>query len=331
MSASSINARSSAMAPPANNNTLKRKTLAERAGETSRPVLAPPSSRPVNPHIRTTSITGASRETSFSTSVSSSRPSSTTSTRNASNSSYASSLGQGSRPPSAQAYRPQSAMSYSRIQKPMSSLHRPTTSLENHEEEPATVKKRKGMTPFSLVPQEFPQTLHAPKVRKRCDLQADYTAAGIRRPFNALSIREASLRRQISLSTAFSSLNLNNDSHTLLHKEVVEQSRSKSPTRPAPKAEVECPQTPSHIPKLVPLTVIPSIVSSPNKSAKKTPKAPPQFLNKDSNTHVAWDTDSRLEEVENMCSQFKEKWDGATTESKSLKEMMTVYKIRSVS
>lgn len=45
---------------------------------------------------------------------------------------------------------------------------------------------------------------------------------------------------------------------------------------------------------------------------------------------IAWDTDSRLEEVENMCSEFREKMDGATTESKSLREMMGIYKIRSM-
>lgn len=44
---------------------------------------------------------------------------------------------------------------------------------------------------------------------------------------------------------------------------------------------------------------------------------------------IEFDTDIRLEEVENSMSEFKEKLDGATIESRSLKEMMAVYKIRS--
>ncbi|KAK0511539.1 hypothetical protein JMJ35_006112 [Cladonia borealis] len=187
MSAAATNARSTMLPPP--NNDRKRKTLAERAGEPSRPTPAPPSSRPVNPHVRATSLAGVARETSFSSSVSS-RPSSVASTRNTSGSSYSSSIGPGSRPPTSHSYRPQSAMSYQRFQRPVSSLNRPATSLEAHEEEPGTAR---------------------------------------------------------------------------------------------------------------------------NLGKRKV---------------IAWDTDSRLEEVENMCSQFKEKMDGATTESKSLREMMGIYKIR---
>lgn len=185
MSAAATNARSTMLPPP--NNDRKRKTLAERAGEPSRPTPAPPSSRPVNAHVRATSLAGVARETSFSSSVSS-RPSSVASTRNTSGSSYSSSVGPGSRPPSSNSYRPQSAMSHPRFQRPVSSLNRPATSLEAHEEEPGKARN----------------------IGKR----------------------------------------------------------------------------------------------------------------------KAWDTDSRLEEVENMCSQFKEKMDGATTESKSLREMMGIYKIR---
>lgn len=331
MSASSVNARSTAMAPPMNGNTLKRKTLAERAGEPARPTPAPPSSRPVNHYVRATSIAGVPRESSCSSSISSSRPSSSTSLRNVSNSSYSSSVGSSNRPPSAQSYRPQSAMSHSRLQKPTSMYDRPTTLLEVYEEEPGTTKKRKGTTPFSLNPQDFPQSIHAPKVRKRYDSQMNCTLSSEGRPYNAVSMREASLKREASLSTALNSLSLNGEAGQRALSAVVIHSRSLSPTRSVPKAEVEVPPTRSHIPKLAPRVTLPAETPSPSKPPRKTPKVLPKFLNKDSNTHIAWDTDSRLEEVENMCSQFKEKWDGATTESKSLKEMMAVYKIRSES
>lgn len=95
---------------------------------------------------------------------------------------------------------------------------------------------------------------------------------------------------------------------------------------------MQVPTTPSHIPKLVPQVALPAETPSPSKSPKKTPRtapALPLYLNRTSNEVIAWDTDSRLEEVEKMCSQFKEKMDGATTESKSLKDMTELYKLRS--
>lgn len=143
-------------------------------------------------------------------------------------------------------------------------------------------------------------------------------------------MREASLKREISLSNALDSLGLNVDATLRVCSAAAAISHSMSPLKSAPKAEIEVPPTPSHIPKLAPRLPLRAETPSPSKSPRKPPKAPAKFLNKDTNTLVAWDTDSRLEEVENMCSQFKEKWDGATTESKSLKEMMAVYKIRSM-
>ena len=279
------------MPPPQNTNTLKRKTLAERAGEpTGRPAPAPPNSRTINAHVRATSIVGVSRDSSLSSSVSS-RQTSGTSMRNVSNSSYSSSVG--TRPLSAQLPRPQSAMAAnSRIQKPISTISRPSTSLEVHEEEPGvarTIGKRKGRIPLSSCPNppEYPDTLRAPKLRGH-------------------SLRD------VSLSTKFSTLSLKGGQ-----------------TQSTPKVDVEVPATPSQIPKLIPQVALPAETPSPSKPPKKTPKALPLYLNRASNEVIAWDTHSRLEEVENMCSQFRERIDGATTESKSLKEIIEVYKIRS--
>lgn len=214
--------------------------------------------------------------------------------RNISNSSYSSSVG--SRLPAAQSYRPQSAMAaHSRIKKPGFNIGRPATSLEVHEEEPGiarTVDKRKGRIPLSSCPNppEYADTLQAPKLRKS-------------------SMRGCSLS---SLNTKFNTLSLKS-----------------GPPQSTPKVDVHVPAAPSNIPKLVPQAPLPPETPSPCKSPKKTPKALPLYLNRASNEVIAWDTDSRLEEVENMCSQFKEKMDGATTESKSLKEIIGVYKIRS--
>lgn len=216
--------------------------------------------------------------------------------RNVSNSSYSSSVG--TRLPSGQSNRPQSAMAaLSRMQKPVSTIGRPATSLEVHEEEPGiarTVGNRNGRTPLSSYPNppDHRDTLQSSKLRGRS-------------------------MRVFSLSTAFNTLSLKSD-----------------PTQSAPKVDVEVPATPSHIPKLVPQPPLRAETPSPSKSPKKTPKAPPSlplYLNRASNEVIAWDHDSRLEEVENMCSQLKENMDGATTESKSLKEIIAVYKIRSTS
>ena len=322
MSAAATNARSTMLPPP--NNDRKRKTLAERAGEPSRPTPAPPSSRPVNAHVRATSLAGVARETSFSSSVSS-RPSSVASTRNTSGSSYSSSVGPGSRPPSSHSYRPQSAMSHARFQRPVSSLTRPATSLEAHEEEPGTARhlgKRKGRTPFPFNPQDCPPTIRPPRMRGSHDTQKIHTSEWGSRPFRAFSFREA------SLNNAFSGLSLHGEaSQPAPTKDMA--ARSASPhTQPASNAGA--PPTPTLIPRLAPRAVLPVEPQSPSKTPKKTPKPLPQFLTRSSNEVIAWDTDSRLEEVENMCSQFKEKMDGATTESKSLRDMMEIYKIRSM-
>ena len=217
--------------------------------------------------------------------------------RNASNSSHSSSLG--TRQTSALLYRPQSAMApHSRMQKPASTLHRPSTSLEIHEEElgiARTIGKRKRRTPLSSCPNPpgHLDTLQSSKLR-------------------GCSLRAFSMN---SLSTQLDSLSLDHGQ-----------------TQSAPKVDVEVPATPSHIPKLVSKTMLPTETPSPSKSPRKTPKTLPPlklYLNRTSNEVIAWDHDSRLEEVENMCSEFKEKMDGATVESRSLKELIGVYKIRS--
>lgn len=214
--------------------------------------------------------------------------------RNTSNSSYSSSVG--TRLPSAQSYRPQSAMAaHSRIKKPVYNIGRPATSLEVHEEEPGvarTVGNRKGRIPLSSYPNppEYADMLQAPKLR-------------------GCTMRGSSLS---SLSTKFNTLSLEN-----------------GPRDPTPKVDVHVCATPSHIPKFVPPVPLPAETPSPSKSPKKTPRTLPLYLNRTSNEVIAWDTDSRLEEVEIMCTQLKEDMNGANSESKGLKEIIGVYKIRS--
>lgn len=298
------------MLPP--KGGVPRKTLAERAGETAKPATGPPNSRSINTYARATSIAGIPREASFSSSVASSRPSSVSSARNVSSSSYSSSYGPGSRPPSAQTHRAQSALGHSRLQRPNYGQSRPTTSLEMHQEEPITSQvlgKRKSETPFSSMSESCTAKLQPPKLRGNRNAPMTCVSNLERRPFNAIS------RREISLSIAMGSLNL-----------------CETPNLQSdPRMDAGVPPTPSHIPKMVPRAAVIADPPSPSKSPKKTPKPMPQFLNKDTNSTVVWDHDSRLEEVENMCSRFKEDIKGATAESNGLKEMTAMYKTRSMS
>ena len=323
MSSAATNARSTMLPPPTNN--LKRKTLVDRAGEPSRPTPAPPSSRPVNAHVKATSLAGVGRETSFSSSMSS-RPSSVASSRNTSGSSYSSSVGPGSRPPSSHSYRPQSAISNHRLQRPVPSLNRPATALELHEEEPGTARnivKRQSRTPFHLNPQDFPPSMRLSRARVTYHAQRVHPSEWESRPFSALSLRE------VSLSTAFNGLSLYNEASQSTIK--ADSGVRSTPPEPRPSSNAGASPTPTHIPRLAPRAMLPVEPQSTTKSPNKNPNPQAQFLTRSSNDVIAWDTNSRLEEVESMCSQFREKIDGAAVESKALRESMAVYKIRSMS
>ena len=322
MSSTAVNARSAQMGPPV--NPLKRKTLVERAGEIEKKAPAPSSSRPTNGYVKTTSIAGAARDASFSSSVSSLRPSSSASTRNLSASSYGSSVGPGTRPPSGQSYRSQSSLGHSRIQKPLNA-YRPATSLEVHEEEPMNGRppnKRKGMTPLSLNPQDPPQSLHAPKVRGRNGFLKHHASnPEFRNPFSL---------RDVSLSTQFEKLSINGK---LWQPAPIAEAdeRPCSPLAQSPsRGDCWVPKNPSHLPKLAPRTAIPAETPSPSKPPRKTPKRTSVFLTRDSNLKsTALDMDKRLDEVESMYSELKETVDGANAESKSLKDQIGLYRIRS--
>ena len=95
-----------------------------------------------------------------------------------------------------------------------------------------------------------------------------------------------------------------------------------------PAADMDTPKTPSHIPRRKPSKITLKDVPSPIKSLKKTPRLIP-FLTRDSNTKaIAWDTRGRLEDMETLYSELKEKMNDTTTESSGLKETVAIYKTR---
>lgn len=330
ISAAAANARSTAAA--SQSQGMKRKTLADRAGEPSRPFPAPPGPRPVNGNVRATSLAGGLREASFSSSVSSSRPPSAFSARSTSNSSHSSSVGPGRRPNLAQTYRPQSVMGSSRIQRPAYTPGRSATSLETHQEDfsgPGIASKRNGRTSSSSRFQ-IPSLKNRPlRVRDRDSGPSSTPALRTHRSCGMLQ------QRKPSLSTALNALTLEEHPPCPLRN-----TDCAVKTQLGSQLEEQTPLTPSHIPILAPMRGLTSDeaplvkadsispAKSPMKSSKK-PAALPMYLNRDTNTVIAWDHDSRLADLEQTCSEFGEKMASATRESHKLEDMISVYKVRS--
>ena len=95
-----------------------------------------------------------------------------------------------------------------------------------------------------------------------------------------------------------------------------------------PAVDMDSPKTPSQIPRRKPSKSTLQDVPSPIKSPKKTPTFIP-FLTRHSNTKaIAWDTRGRLEDMETLYSQLKNKMNDTTNESSGLKETVAIYKTR---
>ena len=253
------------------------------------------------------------------------------SSRSASNSSHSSSIGPGSRLPSASSYRPQSSMGHPRVQRSTNSQARPATSLELHHEELGGTRKgsrEKCMVPNSSSLQYPSPDFLSPKSRRGGSLQL--------RGKN----KQKRNAQEIFVSKQLDALSLNgHEKHPLSDleplcpkKKTYEHIPKACTEQPAPIADACCPQTPSHITKRAPLAASFLEHSSPPKSLRKSPKKPcelPLFLNRETNTRLAWDTDSRLDELEHQHARFKEEIGRATSQSNSLHETIQVYKLRS--
>lgn len=315
LSSSDNNARSSSLMPPPPGN-LKRKTLVERAGEPPRPAPALASSRLVNAGVKTTSIAGASRQTPFSSSVST-RPPPSSVVRHASNSSWSSSVGPGSRPPSAQPFRPQSAMARS-TQKPLPSTSRPASSFDTHSKTSGAVQTfgdSKSISPFSSSHKRYPAHLSQFKVpRGSYDNQMNSVSDWSSSANGVVSHRNTPRSlRDVSLSTALSGLTL-------------EPSESRNVS--LEEREPQC--SPSQIPVRTPTVSLAPRTPSPSKSRRKTQQFLP-FLTRDSNTKaIAWDPQSRLEIVEDLYHELKESMHSTSMESNGLKETVGIYKARGI-
>jgi kinesin family protein C1 len=163
------------------------------------------------------------------------------------------------------------------------------------------VGKRKGMNPFPLS-------------MSKGQITRDYLV--IKPCKKATESKTLVLRslRDISLSSAMDQLTLESErSSPPVPRDPIEPSPSLLP-KPSPRpirAGFSLPVTPCRVTKLRP-------------PAKKLP-----FLTRDSN--LVWDTKGRLEDMEYLYSELKDKMSGTTSERNVLEETVGVYKARSTS
>lgn len=296
------------MPPPANLNSTNRKTLADRAGEVSRPAPMPPGSRPLNSGVKSYGTAAPYHDISFSASTSSFRPSSSTSSRNTS---FSSSIGPGGRPPSAYSNRGQAVIGNSRVRKP-SQLRRPSTSQDmrqNMNRANQGIGQNTGMLKFSYTPLENIQ-LGGQESGGCYETRMNRTSSWASRT------RPSETVRNFSLSSTFGRLSIH------------------SKSQPTFKAETESLFSPCRIPIQTPQTpsvLFPAESLSPCKSPKR-PKALAPFLTRDSNTRAAeseWDSQIRIENVEKMCFKLQGQIGDATSETIDLKNVNSELKARS--
>lgn len=308
----------------------KRKTLAERAGETQRSNGVP---RPVNGAIRSTAA-AAMRNISNNSSISSRNTS--VSSRQPSASSFS------TRPQSVtNSYRPASSLSQSRSRSALPSM-RPLPPADPDDtdssgEQSNLPTKRKGTLPKSPFSHQIDTSNVTPRRRrKRPDMPVhSVSKTPGARPVDSQNTSRIACKhppspiRNISLSSAFQNLRLTSNMHR------AEQDQSFSLSQEVP----QCPKTPSQIPKLAPKTPQPAaglqpshVDMSPTKhtACQRTP-AKVTYLTRDSNlVATAWDTKGRLEDMEVLYSQLKSQLDSASKENHGMEDSIEVYKQRSM-
>ena len=296
------------MLPPPGNNK-KRKTQVDHGGEPTKLAPVLPNSRSASTNITGLSLSGLSRQSSFS----SSRPASSSSLRNASSGLSSINVGQGIRPPSAQMLRPHTAQSAHSTQKNRANTGRSTSSFDAQNLSMSGIQaseNRLSTTSFPTISKRYPRQLsYNESPRGSYDNQMNYTSDwSSSASLTPKSLRDLSTSTTSSMSTL--SLNLEKDSPL-------------SPKKTLPQC------SPSHIPKpALPKTPLSSKTPSPSKSRRKTEQW--TYLTKESNTRTAvFDSEARLGNVENLYHVLKEKMETTITESSGLKESIAMYKAKS--
>ena len=282
----------------------KRKTLAERAGEPIKANLAAP--RSTTPVSATVSSAASSRPPSQ-YSFSQSYRGNSASSRTTSNSSFAASVGSGLRPPSAQSVsslaRPKTSLAKHR--NTSQAAPRPATALGNHAV-PKEDPKSKRMAPTPLTVVKRPAHL--------MNLDPPKRATRIMSPLERRTPSSSSdILRQVSVTSAFQALSLEPRQSDLVS--LSPQSPSKLPRRvpvtPAPKRHLTPPERMAFTPNPFP--------RSPAKSGKKN------FLTRFSNLE-AWDPEEQYGNMERMYQDVVSHYKEAMDDNTSFREANNVYK-----
>ncbi|KAK2791814.1 kinesin-like nuclear fusion protein [Onygenales sp. PD_12] len=315
------NASASMMPPPgtisrkyaesiANESTQKRKTLAERGGETRKPktfghsASKSLSSRPVyssSANVRPNSV--ASRNGSHNPNSSSTGPSSRT------------------RSAARNLPRPQTSFGYGPRHGDVSP--RPITSMATRDSDlqDSVLGKRKGIYRFSLSSSPpSPASNPGPSSRRgsydtHLNYTSDWSSSVAAQSISKPMVKNA---RDVSLSTAMKHLTFNPiPSSTAPSPEIFSHARPAARLRAAipPFKHRNC------------VSPSPILDRPKKKSPQKSPPKVKQFLTRDSQVE-AWDQDEKMEKMNAMCDMLLNRFQGTTTQSAGLKEAIELYKSR---
>lgn len=96
--------------------------------------------------------------------------------------------------------------------------------------------------------------------------------------------------------------------------------------QPRPEGSLVAPRTPSRIP--VPSKCY-AVDTTPCRKSKRSPERA-LYLTRDSNrdSYLAWDVRGRLEDMEAMYADMKDKMAGTNVERNGLEEALSLYKAR---
>lgn len=320
MSLSRTNARSGIIPPGTiSGATSKPSGIASRFERTNEVDGISQRTEPTKQNAQTAApsraASGTTKSHNRNTSLSSSLSSRTSSSRTTSNSSFSATVGPGSQPPSHGNPRPQTSFGFRKAGG--SSVPRPATSLDTHDEDTSgsqVLGKRKGMqlshkSHFHLSPGYY-------------DKYMNYTADWSPRP-SRLPVPEASTvrKRDTSLSAMMGNLTLTET------QAPVDYTQNPCQTKKQVRNTLH-----SHVPKALHHSRSCSLVTpSPSPTKHRSPQRhPPRivpFLTKDSNTK-AWDHESRLQDFEQVCDALFARMSQAGQDSYGLKETVELYKSR---
>lgn len=309
----------------------KRTTLAQRAGDFSRPnAAAPPSNQPVNHAVTSTAATGMYRfNASSSTRTSPPRGRSTTS--------FSASVGSGIRPQTfTSSTRPRPAVAHGRIPRhARSTTNTSANGLQTITQQPYTARADENAMPNGVssartivTTSTREGTREAPIAKGKLPFPSSSKPALVS-PFNHNTndlprndVRVTSFHsrpvlisplpkclselRDLSLSSAMRGLKLDAKASSDLQMQG---------------------ESPSKLPR--PVTPAPVLFSTPlpvSKSRRRPPKLK-QFLTRDSNT-AAWDPDDMFASMERVMSESLGKLQQNTQDSSSMKELLDMYKAR---